>query len=53
MEEKYNFVYIEDKKFKWFDDPCIQQLLMKWYVQLHQIKVYIPTLKDVYSISSL
>jgi len=30
MDEKYNFVYVEDKKYNGFQDPSIQDLLMKW-----------------------
>ena len=44
MDEKYNFVYVEDKKYNGFQDPSIQDLLMKWYVHLHKIRVPIPIL---------
>jgi len=30
MEKKYNFVYVEDKKYDSFQDPSIEDLLMKW-----------------------
>jgi hypothetical protein len=30
MDEEYNFVYVEDKKYNGFQDPSIQDLLMKW-----------------------
>lgn len=30
MDEECNFVYVEDKKYNGFQDPSIQDLLMKW-----------------------
>lgn len=39
MEEEYTFVYVEDKTYKWFHDRSIQELLMKWLVNLRQTHV--------------
>jgi hypothetical protein len=35
MEERYNFVYVEGKKYNGFEDASVQDLLMKWWVQLY------------------